>query len=310
MRSLYVPNAHLGLLSWLFFAYIHSHISLHTSTDFPPYKDSSIQAAADKKTRPAPAQPLPLVERTNKLSLEEFTSNYVPTSLLEIEIRPRRKIGQEADESAQDDERKMEKYTLDIYTANSIPKSDFESCFSLVELTSSGDYANSGTGWSPTKKKREMKLPDMRYLILRPGSDDAAVRDEGETRLSDSAQRREEEVLGFLSFMVTYEDGKEVIYCYEIHLSPAVQGRGLGKQLIKRCEEIGRRVGLEKSMLSVFRSNTRALNMYTTSGYTVDEFSPPPRKLRNGTVKEAEYLIMSKVLKDSREDRERSDKGQ
>ncbi|RJE23383.1 GNAT family acetyltransferase Nat4 [Aspergillus sclerotialis] len=204
----------------------------------------------------------------------------------------------------------MEKYKLDIYTADSIPKSDFESSFRLVELTSSGDYANSGTGWSPTKKKREMKLPDMKYLILRRGSDGEAARDEGESRSTDCAQGRGE-VLGFLSFMVTYEDGKEVIYCYEIHLSPAVQGRGLGKHLIKRCEEIGRRIGLEKSMLSVFRSNRRALNMYTTSGYTVDEFSPPPRKLRNGTIKEAEYLIMSKVLKNSGGDeRERSGQGQ
>lgn len=125
---------------------------------------------------------------------------------------------------------------------------------------------------------KEMRLPDMRYLILRP--------DEGE-------------VLGFLSFMVTYEDGKEVIYCYEIHLSPATQGQGLGKELMRRFEEIGRRVGLEKAMLTVFKSNAKAVAFYERLGYDVDEFSPSPRTLRNGTVKEPEYLILSKPLKEA-----------
>lgn len=143
-----------------------------------------------------------------------------------------------------------------------------------------------------------MKLQDMRYLILRRDPTDAVVA-EGESQSKDrqSSSQKRGEVLGFLSFMVTYEDGKEVIYCYEIHLSPDVQGRGLGKILINRYEEIGRRIGLEKAMLSVFKSNLRALNMYVTSGYEVDEFSPQPRKLRNGTVKEADYLIMSKTFK-------------
>lgn len=179
-------------------------------------------------------------------------------------------------------------YMLDLYTAKTIPSADFEACFGLIELTSSNAYNGSSVGWSPLKKRKEMKLPDMKYLIARRGSRQGNEKDE-----SGSA---EEGILGFLSFMVTYEDGKEVIYCYEIHLSPEAQGLGLGRQLMLTCEDTGRRVGLEKTMLTVFKSNTKAVRFYERCGFGVDEYSPQPRRLRNGTVKEPDYLILSKML--------------
>lgn len=191
-------------------------------------------------------------------------------------------------------------YLLDIYTAHSLPAADFEACFRLIELTSSKDYSGSSIGWSPSKKRKEMKLPDMRYLLLHPNSSRERVTAKGGTAISDTpdpAQSpNERNILGFVSFMITYEDGKEVIYCYEIHLSPVVQGRGLGKLLMARFEEIGRRIGLEKAMLTVFKSNSTALRLYDRLGYSVDEYSPQPRTLRNGTVKEPDYLILSKPL--------------
>lgn len=181
-------------------------------------------------------------------------------------------------------------FVLDIYTAKSIPDADFEACFGLIELTSSNAYGGSSVGWSPLKKRKEMKLPDMRYLIAREGSRTV------NPNLNGSSAPTQGQILGFLSFMVTYEDGKEVIYCYEIHMSPMAQGLGLGKQLMLILEDIGRRVGLEKAMLTVFKSNTKALRFYDRLGFVVDEYSPQPRKLRNGTVKEADYLILSKRL--------------
>ncbi|KAL2003817.1 hypothetical protein VTN02DRAFT_2171 [Thermoascus thermophilus] len=149
-----------------------------------------------------------------------------------------------------------------------------------------------------------MRLPDMRYILLRPapipGRSDAAQHGGGvDKALSEgrTGAGTEGQVLGFLSFMVTYEDGKEVIYCYEIHLSPTLRGKGVGKHLMTLYEEIGRRVGLEKAMLTVFKANTVARRFYERLGYDVDEYSPQPRRLRNGTVKEPDYLILSKWLK-------------
>ncbi len=47
-----------------------------------------------------------------------------------------------------------------------------------------------------------MKLLDLKYFLIKQGS----------------------KVVGFVSFMPTYEDDYPVIYCYEIHLSSALQG--------------------------------------------------------------------------------------
>jgi len=123
-----------------------------------------------------------------------------------------------------------------------------------------------------------MLLPDLRYLVVRPTSDPEAPPE------------------GFLSFMVTYEDGKEVICVYEVHLAESLRGGGLGKQLMGLAEEVGRKVGVEKVMLTVFVANASARRFYEGLGYKVDEFSPGPRKLRAGVIKEPDYVILSKGL--------------
>lgn len=124
-----------------------------------------------------------------------------------------------------------------------------------------------------------MRLPDLRYLLVEP--------DDGGTG----------EVEGFLSFMLTYEDGREVVYCYEIHLSPALRGCGLGGHLMRMLEGIGWKVGVEKAMLTVFVANEGAIEFYSRLGYEEDEYSPRPRKLRNGIIKKADYVILSKRLR-------------
>lgn len=170
-------------------------------------------------------------------------------------------------------------YTIDVHCPATISQEDFEACFKLIEITSSADYRNSSIGWSPRKKKDEMRLPPMRYLLLRPPHQE---------------KRDGMPIAGFLSFMVTYEDNRQVLYCYEIHLLPTHQGRGLGQKLMAIFEEIGCRIGLEKGMLTVFRSNQPAIRFYSRLGFGVDEYSPTPRVMRNGTIKEPDYLILSK----------------
>lgn len=187
-------------------------------------------------------------------------------------------------------------YEISVHTASTIPATDLESCFKLIELTSSAAYKDSSMGWSASEKRKEMKLPDMKYMILRRRATanipNGYENVEGDDQSSDTG-----EFAGFIEFMVTYEDGYEVLYCYEIHLMPEVQSQGLGEELMERFERIGRAIGLEKAMLTVFKSNSRALKFYMRVGYTEDESSPRPRKLRNGNVKEADYMIMSKSLR-------------
>lgn len=159
--------------------------------------------------------------------------------------------------------------------------------------TSSADYKASPEGWDPVRKRREMRLLDLRYVLLGRCS----VGDEGVgLGLPVDGVDLGLPVDGFLSFMLTWEDGVEVIYCYEIHLDGCVRGRGMGERMMGLLEEVGRKAEVEKAMLTVFKKNQAAVRFYERLGYEEDEYSPRPKKLRNGVVKELDYLIMSKSL--------------
>ncbi|RMZ90169.1 hypothetical protein DV736_g2587, partial [Chaetothyriales sp. CBS 134916] len=208
-----------------------------------------------------------LVETANDLCAPDFMSKYAPAT---------GPLSADSDESS--------RYT----DGTNISRDELEACLNLIERTSAEDYANSEMGWSRAKKRKEMVLPDLKYVLL----------------LSDSQagphgflnEEEQKVVVGFISFMITYEDGDEVIYIYEVHLQPPSQGKGYGRRLMDYVEAIGQSVGVKKAMLTVFRSNQRAVSVYERLGYEEDEFSPKPRQLRNGTVKEPSYVILSKML--------------
>lgn len=206
------------------------------------------------------------IESANALPLTSYRTRFLPVSLNPTSANntnpPSRKVNFES--------------------SSTISTDYFNSCFNLIASSSANAYAASSVGWSPTKKRKEMKLPDLRYLLL----------------VNSSAQDVETEVEGFLSFMLTYEDGHEVIYCYELHIAPRLQGLGLGKHLMGLMEKTGINAGVEKSMLTVFMENEAALKFYDKLGYTEDEYSPGPRKLRNGRVKMPTYTILSKSLRE------------
>ena len=66
---------------------------------------------------------------------------------------------------------------------------------------------------------------------------------------------------------------------------------------MQMLECIGKKIpGTAKTMLTCFTCNQRAAQFYTKLGYSLDEFSPPPKVLRNGTQVEPEYMILSKAL--------------
>ncbi|KAF4549623.1 Acetyltransferase (GNAT)-like protein 1 [Elsinoe fawcettii] len=175
--------------------------------------------------------------------------------------------------------------TADAGIEETLSDVDLDACLALVEETSAADYAASSMGWHRGRKRREMRDRDMRFMILR--TDNGGSVDTKEVSKTFA---------GFLSFMITYEDGIPVIYIYEIHLKPSARGSGAGKRLMSIVEKIGQSVGVEKSMLTVFRSNNKAVKWYERLGYALDEYSPPEKKLRGDKVKQANYLILSKTL--------------
>lgn len=225
--------------------------------------------------------------------------------------------------------------TLHLRTPSIISEPNLSACFDLIALTSASAYRASAVGWSPSKKRREMRLGDLKYLLLtwgttrtRSPATPAAVEVEvergvevemevgkrsgepeggGSMRARDGdgdgeshpeEEEEKEEIAGFCSFMLTHEDAHSVIYIYEIHLSPQARGQGLGKILMEVVEGVGRQVGVEKAMLTVFVENQAARRFYEEKlGYGLDKYSPRPRKLRSGGLKEVGYVILSKGLR-------------
>lgn len=80
---------------------------------------------------------------------------------------------------------------------------ELEACFNLVVETSGEHYRGSSAGWHPAAKKKEMRSPDLRYILVKN---------------ADGV------LMGFTSMMPTFENHEPVIYCYEIHLKPELQG--------------------------------------------------------------------------------------
>jgi len=83
----------------------------------------------------------------------------------------------------------------------------------LIELTSRKDYEASAWKWHPAKKLKEMRMPEMRYILVK--EQEASSKNEGGAK---------KEVKAFTSLMPTSEEGEPVVYCYEIHLCPELQG--------------------------------------------------------------------------------------
>ncbi|PKY02079.1 GNAT family acetyltransferase Nat4 [Aspergillus campestris IBT 28561] len=249
------------------------------------------QTINDSKTTTTTKEPkpFPLVERTNQLPIDEFISRYVPLEGLNFESPPRT-TNDTAGGADDESEKSRQAYTAELYTADNIPAEELEACFQLIEHTSAEAYQNSSIGWAPVAKKKEMRLPDMRYIVVRGRESPSTARDDAD------GGKAKDPFVGFLSFMVTYEDGKEVIYCYEVHIKPEAQRQGLGRWLLLAFEDVGRRVGLEQAMLTCFCSNEAAVRCYNALGYVVDESSPRPRRLRSGVVHEPDYMILSKRL--------------
>jgi GNAT superfamily N-acetyltransferase len=187
-----------------------------------------------------------------------------------------------------------ERYGIELRRAGNLDDEDLNACFDLIAETSKGDYEASSGGWHPRKKLVEMRSPDLRYILVRD---------------------QDGSVAAFTSLMPTWEEGQPVVYCYEIHLKPHLQGLGLPScPICTFANEETHRTGLGrllmgflftvagnippvgKVMLTCFLSNVRGLDFYKKLGFQKDEISPAPRKLRFGKTFTPDYVILSKTI--------------
>jgi N-alpha-acetyltransferase 40 len=230
-----------------------------------------------------PLSPLgPSVEETvrqvNSLSPEEFANRFLTESSLGF---------------TPSDHKSVRSYEISFYPVATLPDDAFKACFSLIEETSLADYKAAKQGWQPDFKRDEMREPRMRYLFVQ-GVD--------KVENASNEKRQPTRFEGFLSFMVDTEEAPpnhsivSVIYIYEMHLKPPARSCGLGRHLMTLVEDIGHKIGINKTMLTVFASNTTAESFYRRMGYKEDPISPFAKRLRNGTIKKPEYYILSKSM--------------
>ena len=122
----------------------------------------------------------------------------------------------------------------------------FDACFNLMRDNVRTYYMSSTIGWSTAKKRREMREHPTCTMSI---TNNAC------------------ELVGFLNWQPAVEEGRAVIYCYELHIAQKWQMRGLGKWFMRSLEMFTQRFyGLQDVMLTAFTANTEALRFYETLG--------------------------------------------
>ncbi|KAJ3204560.1 hypothetical protein HDU82_005755 [Entophlyctis luteolus] len=176
--------------------------------------------------------------------------------------------------------------TFALFPFEALPPALFSFAFNLVKSNMHSLYSSAAdTGWSDKRKRKEMRDPHGRYLFAfwsdKAGPDAPVISyTEYHPQLSGIP-------IGFLYFVFCLEssfddadggmhgDGEApVVYCMELQIIPEAQNSGLGETMMRIHEAIGKKLGLRKSMLTVFKANERAIRFYTRLGYSCDRISP------------------------------------
>ncbi|PQE09006.1 Acyl- N-acyltransferase protein [Rutstroemia sp. NJR-2017a WRK4] len=299
------------------------------------------------------------IDHANAKSLVDFERDYLPPrSSYTPYVIPSRSPQSEVD--------------IELHTPETLSSAELTTLLDLVAKTSGKHYRASAMGWNQRKKRAEMRLRDLKYLVVRGrgeldregggegkdvGGDEKEgekVGEKGEVKVNEGRVGRDQavvgkkrkrttdedadteksppnpsekqppEILGFASFMPTYEDGKKVIYVYEIHLEEQLRGlvsihnypiqsnptpifqlqstltsnprrTKLSQTLMSLIQHAAEKIpGVEKVMLTCFTANAAARRFYERLGYEVDEFSPEPRVMRGGKEVRADYMILSR----------------
>ncbi|KAL8283095.1 hypothetical protein RQP46_005873 [Phenoliferia psychrophenolica] len=154
------------------------------------------------------------------------------------------------------------KVTLDLQHGNALPAALQAWIFSLFELNMKAMFEASTAGYDRDDKFRELFHPDSRFVIAREEGDGV-----------------DEKAIAFAMFRFDTEQTAgdrhaEVLYCYEVQVSEAGRGRGVGTLLVEVLARLGKEWAMEKVMLTVFKANDGALALYRKTGFLEDEISP------------------------------------
>ncbi|KAJ7487675.1 acyl-CoA N-acyltransferase [Mycena galericulata] len=146
-------------------------------------------------------------------------------------------------------------HSFDVLLAESLDETIRNSIWSMFEANMRAMYTASSFGWDPPHKKGELFDPLSRFILVYPASGKRSL-------------------VAFTSFRFEFEEGQNILYCYDIQVSKSSQRHGLGRTLMNHMGKIGADFGMDKIMLTVFKANKRALKFYDDLGFEMDQDSP------------------------------------
>lgn len=144
-------------------------------------------------------------------------------------------------------------------------------------------YEKSSWGWNESEKLSEWKHSKTRVIIVTKNVADGI----SSTGLDGTLPADDEEMIGFMCFR--FETGADksecALYVYELHVDTEHQRQGLGEDLMRVAKVLATEFKMDKTMLTVFRSNKPALQFYNKLNFHTDKSSPASN--------EADYIILS-----------------
>ncbi|KAL7677876.1 hypothetical protein ACOME3_004108 [Neoechinorhynchus agilis] len=106
-------------------------------------------------------------------------------------------------------------------------------------------YRSSSFGWKVDHKKKELFHKESKYFLV----------------------FQQQVLIGFVHFRLDLDDGRDVLYLYEIQISSDCRRFGLGRLLIDLIGSIALSTGKELIMLTVFKMNHQARRFFESMGY-------------------------------------------
>eukprot|EP00906_Rhabdomonas_costata_P006309 RCo009253 len=164
------------------------------------------------------------------------------------------------------------KCTLRFFKADDLSPELREFTFQLVKANMETFYRECPAigGWTDRLKREEMFDITGRFIIAFDGA----------------------EPVGFTSFRFDMDFGRRVVYCYELHCVPRVQGKGLGKHLMVLLELVARKQNFSNIVLTTFTANASAVRFFRNKVKFVEDVSNP-----QDSAIDLGFLIMGKELK-------------
>ncbi|CAN8074069.1 unnamed protein product [Agarophyton chilense] len=122
-------------------------------------------------------------------------------------------------------------------------------------------YDASTYKWSAVRKRAELAHVHHRYLLVRHVAPQSSSSSSSSSSASASSLPPPPPI-AFLAFRWDLDDGRPVMYVYELFVRAAYRRRGLAVALMRCAETLCRAASIPYIVLTVFSANEPALNLY------------------------------------------------